>query len=453
MYLKQSSLLIFVDFEKLLSIISKNIKANITNQCSPFFDGLLCWPPSDSNQTINLPCPPHFVLGYKSPRASAVATKYCTVNNEWYRNNDGVFWSNYTECTPPPGHFITAVKNLEFTHSEYGKFCNSTILEKWLPIIKTISKIGYASSLITLLVAMIIFLFIRKLRNSRNRLHMNLFLSFIMRASMALLKDWLFVDGVGLSWDVVSVDGKSTFIKEKNNWMCKAITSLWQYSIVANYTWIFIEGLYLHNLIFFSFTDTSTIIYYIIFGWILPATVVTVWIILRIIEEDTLCWTTHNNPSFFLVIRIPIIVSIMFNFVLFINIVRVLLVKMRTSVYLQRKKMRYGKWAKSTLILVPLFGAHYAIFLGLSYHKDYQLELIWLFWDQFFASFQGSVIALLYCFLNGEVRAEVKKAWRIRRSRRGADSLSFSNRYLIKSPELRNQHRFNHNKNNNVSIL
>lgn len=85
-----------------------------------------------------------------------------------------------------------------------------------MPIIKTISKIGYASSLITLLVAMIIFLFIRKLRNSRNRLHMNLFLSFIMRASMALLKDWLFVDGVGLSWDVVSVDGKSTFIKEKN---------------------------------------------------------------------------------------------------------------------------------------------------------------------------------------------------------------------------------------------
>lgn len=69
------------------------------------------------------------MLGYKSPRASAVATKYCTVNNEWYRNNDGVFWSNYTECTPPPGHFITAVKNLEFTHSEYGKFCNSTILE------------------------------------------------------------------------------------------------------------------------------------------------------------------------------------------------------------------------------------------------------------------------------------------------------------------------------------
>lgn len=61
---------------------------------------------------------------------------------------------------------------------------------------------------------------------------------------------------------------------------------------------------------------------------------------------------------------------------------------MKMSVYLQRKKMQYGKWAKSTLVLVPLFGAHYTIFIGLSYHKDRHVELIWLFCDQLFASFQ-----------------------------------------------------------------
>lgn len=36
-----------------------------------------------------------------------------------------------------------------------------------------------------------------------------------MRAFMAILKDWLFVDGLGLAWDVV-VDGENTFIKERN---------------------------------------------------------------------------------------------------------------------------------------------------------------------------------------------------------------------------------------------
>lgn len=45
---------------------------------------------------------------------------------------------------------------------------------------------------------------------------MHLFVSFIMRAFMALLKDWLFVDGLGLAWDVIRVDGKNAFIKEHN---------------------------------------------------------------------------------------------------------------------------------------------------------------------------------------------------------------------------------------------
>lgn len=48
----------------------------------------------------------------------------------------------------------------------------------------------------------------------------------------------------------------------------------------------------------------------------------------------------------------------------------------------------HSRWAKSTLVLVPLFGAHYTLFLGLSYHKDNRVELVWLFFDQFFASFQ-----------------------------------------------------------------
>ena len=45
---------------------------------------------------------------------------------------------------------------------------------------------------------------------------MHLFASFIMRAFMALLKDYLFVEGTGLPTDFVSVDGKNMFIKEHN---------------------------------------------------------------------------------------------------------------------------------------------------------------------------------------------------------------------------------------------
>nr|XP_012225728.1 PREDICTED: secretin receptor [Linepithema humile] len=411
-------------------------------QCPPYFDKILCWSRTEASKTATLPCPPASIMasimGYTdlgNDNFRAMASKVCLANGTWYRNSQNVSWSNYSLCIlNSKRYMIDGAKKLTYSRWYEIPPAESSLLNKWLPIIRIVSQIGYATSFITLIVAMVIFSLLRKLRNPRNKLHMHLFASFIMRAFMALLKDWIFVDSIGLAWDVVFADGKNTFIRERNTWVCKIITSLWQYFIVANYSWILMEGLYLHNLVFLALcADTSTIALYILLGWGLPILVVAPWIIVRATVEDTLCWTTHENPSLFLIIRVPIIISILLNFLLFLNIVRVLLVKLKTSVHLQRKKMKYKRWAKSTLVLVPLFGIHYTFFLGLSYHKDYRVELVWLFCDQLFASFQGAFVALLYCLLNGEVRAEIRRAWRARRFKREVDSFISGHRELPKN--------------------
>jgi parathyroid hormone receptor 1 len=109
------------------------------------------------------------------------------------------------------------------------------------------------------------------LRCQRNILHMHLFASFMVRAFMFLLKNILFVAGVGLSTDVLIKNGNSYWLADKfeSNWHCKAFTSIWQYCILANYSWILMEGLYLHNLIFCAlFADSNAnITIYIILGW------------------------------------------------------------------------------------------------------------------------------------------------------------------------------------------
>ncbi|XP_011685564.1 PREDICTED: secretin receptor [Wasmannia auropunctata] len=393
-------------------------------QCPPSFDDLLCWPRTDAPGIATLPCPPASIMGYTDLanddlRAFAVASKVCLANGEWYRNSNGVSWSNYSLCVLNSTRYV-----VENNYSRwYETPAEFALLNKWLQIIRLVSHIGYITSFTTLTVAMVVFSLLRKLRNPRNRLHMHLFASFIMRAFMALLKDWSFIDGIGLAWDIVVVDGKAAFIREyKYTWICKVITSLWQYFIVANYAWILMEGLYLHNLVFLALcTDTSTITLYIVLGWGLPVLVVVPWIIIRVTIDNTLCWITNTDSSLFLIIRIPIIISILCNFLLFLNIVHVLLVKLKMSVHLQRKKMKYKRWAKSTLVLVPLFGIHYTFFLGLSYHNS-RVELVWLFCDQLFASFQGAFVAFLYCLLNGEVRAEIRRAWNARRSKKEVDS-------------------------------
>lgn len=50
--------------------------------------------------------------------------------------------------------------------------------------------------------------------------------------------------------------------------ICKVVTSGWQYFIVANYSWILMEGLYLHNLIVWAFcADSEAINLYVLMGW------------------------------------------------------------------------------------------------------------------------------------------------------------------------------------------
>lgn len=160
---------------------------------------------------------------------------------------------------------------------------------------------------------------------------MHLFASFIFRALTFIVIKSTFVEGLGLPSDLnyrngslyfdINTEVLSLSLKHKtliillqtNNWSCKLLTSLWQYFITANYSWILMEGLYLHNLIFRAlFADSSNSIkWYVIMGWGLPLVIVGFWVTARLLVEDNLCWTTHENYEVFLIIGIPTMVSIL----------------------------------------------------------------------------------------------------------------------------------------------
>ncbi|KAK5643639.1 hypothetical protein RI129_007484 [Pyrocoelia pectoralis] len=373
-----------------------NFKVNEV-YCKLVFDGIMCWNATKSGTLAKQLCPSYL------PSSQNFATKKCESNGEWYINTEfNRSWTNYSECWQ--------IIDDETALINFDSIENSTIYHIWFPIIKHVSQSGYVVSLIALFFAMIIFLSIKKLQCPRNRLHMHLFASFIMRGFMSLLKDFIFVEGIALKSDLVYTDGILKYTKQHYNWICKVITSSRNYFIMANYTLILMEGIYLHNLIFLTLcSDKTKITLYYLIGWAFPLLFIIPWILMRFYYEDTMCWTTSTNTNYLLLIHGPIALSIIVNFILFIMIVRILLMKLN-SIYIQHQRTKYRRLLRSTLILIPLFGVPYVISLMMLYSSTINktAEIIWIFFDQTFSAFQGFFVALVYCLLNTEVHNEIK---------------------------------------------
>ncbi|XP_047614222.1 glucagon receptor isoform X2 [Phacochoerus africanus] len=98
------------------------------------------------------------------------------------------------------------------------------------------------------------------------------------------------------------------------------------------------------------------------------------------------------------------------NFSIFIRVLHVLAAKLRAH---QMRCTDYKfRLARSTLTLIPLLGVHEVVFAFVTdEHAQGALRSAKLFFDLFLSSFQGLLVAVLYCFLNKEVQAELLRRW------------------------------------------
>ncbi|XP_048867164.1 adenylate cyclase activating polypeptide 1a (pituitary) receptor type I isoform X2 [Brienomyrus brachyistius] len=356
--------------------------------CPWMWDNLTCWQAAAVGEVVVVNCPELFEFMSPDDELGKIS-RNCT--------EDG--WSE------PFPHYMDACLFDE----------NTTRPDMFFASVKALYTVGYSTSLVSLTTAMVILCRFRKLHCTRNFIHMNLFVSFILRAISVFIKDGVLY---------AEEDSNHCFVHPV---ACKAVMVFFHYCVMSNYFWLFIEGLYLFTLLVETFFPERRYFYwYTLIGWGTPTVCVTIWAGLRLHFDDTGCWDMNDNTALWWVIKGPVVASIMINFVLFIGIIIILVQKLQSpdiggnesSIYLcvqkclcqaahdthQSRKMSQLsaitlRLARSTLLLIPLFGIHYTVFAFSPEDVSKRERLVF---ELGLGSFQGFVVAVLYCFLNGE---------------------------------------------------
>ncbi|XP_061653639.1 growth hormone releasing hormone receptor a isoform X4 [Phyllopteryx taeniolatus] len=356
--------------------------------CQTEWDEIGCWLRADAGQVVNVSC-------------SDVFQHFSSGQGFVYRNCTADGWSDIY----PPYEDVCAFSDDGGPESETS----------YLSTFRQVYTVGYATSLISLITAIVVFTAFRKFHCTRNYIHVNLFSSFVLRASAVFVKDTvLFADE---TLDHCSVSTTA----------CKSAVAFFQFSILANYFWLLVEGMYLQTLLALTFVSQRKYFWwYILTGWGLPSTILVLWVLTRFFYDDRGCWDDTDNVGIWWIIKGPITASLLVNIVIFVNVIRILVQKLKSSAMSGNNDPgHFIRLAKSTLFLIPLFGMHYTVFAFLPENTGVAARL---YIELGLGSFQGFVVALLYCFMNGEVQAELRRRlWKCHnRSRRTPAKRSLS---------------------------
>ncbi|XP_025417455.1 calcitonin gene-related peptide type 1 receptor-like isoform X2 [Sipha flava] len=345
-----------------------------TNSCPKYFDGWACWEETLPNTTAFAACP-YYVVGFDPTRK---AFKECLPDGTWYRHPEtGRQWANYTGCVD--------VDDLEFRE-----------------LINSMYIVGYSVSLAALLTSLLIFFTFKTLRCTRIAIHVHLFLSLALNNFA-----WII-------WYKFVVQDLS--VVKQNGIYCRCLHVLLQFFMVANYMWMFCEGLHLHMALVVVFVnDVYAMRWFYAIGWGLPAVLTGLYVSWRSYSRDTeQCWMHESHSQW--VLAVPVFASILTSLLFLMNVMRVLLTKLHRN-SANPAPIGVRKAVRAALILVPLFGIHYILIPYRPTHKT-TVEAVYQILSAILVSTQGLCVSVLFCFANVDVHGAFHKYIR-RIKRRG----------------------------------
>ena len=161
----------------------------------------------------------------------------------------------------------------------------------------------------------------------------------------------------------------------QNTLGCQLLMMLTKYFRLTNYTWMFCEGYYLHRLLANTFEEERSLAFILSIGWGktcsnsklifdfyfpfvfagVPLIPCLLYGILRMIYDNKMCWALPASDSYVeWIYMAPGLVCILANFVFFINIFRILVIKLRAPHANEPAHFRYMPFNWMSILPIKL---------------------------------------------------------------------------------------------------
>ncbi|VBB32982.1 unnamed protein product [Acanthocheilonema viteae] len=348
-------------------------EANST-YCMANFDRSLCWQKTASGEVAQRKCPFSYcpnVVGCEEIENNYTAQRICNENGSWAE-------PIYTQC-------IDVLKYHPHCIVGFCRTCPDLLREMVINVSLTLSIVSVA----LLVTALILFGILDSIQCQRLSIHKNLASSFVLRFTVLAL------------WTIAQT---TNFFQD-----CSYYNSMPLYEYVASVMWMLIEGGYLYSrFTVFAMRNINCPNYAFLFcGWGVPFAVVVGWTIIHqrrsSQNQNSFCWLPYAQAAHLWILSATMGLALILNLLFLLGIILILVQKLRAENTAESKKI--WRTVKSTLLLVPLLGVSN---IPLFYEPS-QPSSVYMLGSAILQHSQGIFIAVLYCFLNGEVQNAVKR--------------------------------------------
>lgn len=340
--------------------------------CPRTWDGWHCFDDTNVGDFFESECPEYIYFNTEVQPCRELR-RPCETPNKW-----------------PAAGYNLSIDSL-YERTEYAVCSSVTYMER-----RQITHIVvYSVSLVALAPALVIFSSYKQLRVHRIKMHINFFSAIFFHGIVFIIFKFAVI--LRHLYTLPELPG------------CRFLYALTKYTRATTYMWMFCEGFYLHKLIVAAFAEQKSLLMYYLIGWGFPIIPVAVYSILRITDEaaNEKCWGLFAAYEW--VVNGPNLAALVFNILFLFNIIRVLVTKLKSTH--TNEPNQYRKAVRATLVLVPLFGLHLVVTLYKYDGTSCTLSEVYTYTNFLLDGLQGFLVALVFCYLNGEVLTLLKRTF------------------------------------------